>query len=92
VLGYVGQSSLHKRRSTRKQPCVVKMNWPLLPACHAGRLADHQTPVGSAPRHILWDADKKSQRPTFLVSFTFTVLFFSPQVSRKRLVGRVLAT
>jgi hypothetical protein len=57
---------------------------PHISACHAGLLADNRMPVGSAPRHILWDADKKSQRPTFLVSFTFTVLFFSPQVSRKR--------
>ena len=27
---------------------VPKTNWQMVSACHAGRLADHQTPVGSA--------------------------------------------
>jgi hypothetical protein len=35
-----------KRDTIRKQPGALKTNWPILSACHAGRLADHRTPVG----------------------------------------------
>ena len=45
--GYVGQPSLNKRCRTRKQSCIVKANWLFVSACHAGLLADNQTPVGS---------------------------------------------
>ncbi len=37
-----------RRSRTRKRPCVVKMNWMIESACHAGSLGDNWTPVGSA--------------------------------------------
>jgi hypothetical protein len=43
--GYLDHPFLEKRYKTRKQSSDLKMNWPLLPACHAGLLADNQTPV-----------------------------------------------
>ena len=45
--GYLDHPFLEKRYKTRKQSSDLKMNWPLLSACHAGLLADNQTPVGS---------------------------------------------
>jgi len=46
--GYLEHPFFHKRRRSLKQLYKLKMNWPLLSACHAGRLGDHPTPVGSA--------------------------------------------
>src|SRR5260221_5340327 len=66
----------NRQSRTRKQPCVVKMNWMIESACHAGMLGDNRTPVGSAPRHILWDADKISQHPTFLFVFLLASTHF----------------
>jgi hypothetical protein len=43
----LGPSVREKRHTIRKQPGALKANWPNLPACHAGRLGDHPTPVGS---------------------------------------------
>jgi len=43
----LGPSVLEKRHTRRKQPNALKTNWPIVSVCHAGRLADHQTPVGS---------------------------------------------
>jgi hypothetical protein len=43
----LGPSVLEKRYKTRKQPGALKKNRPLVSACHAGLLADNQTPVGS---------------------------------------------
>jgi hypothetical protein len=44
-------------------------------------------PVGSAPRRIKWDADKKSQRPTFLCVFALaSTLFPCSQVPYQRVV------
>jgi hypothetical protein len=64
-----------------------EMKWLLLPACHAGCLADNPTPVGSAPRHILWDADKISQHPTFLFVFLLASTHFRfSKVPYKRVV------
>jgi hypothetical protein len=36
-----------RQSRTRKQLCVGKMNWMIESACHAGRLGDKRTPVGS---------------------------------------------
>ena len=36
-----------RQSRTSKQSCVVKMNWMIVSACHAGSLADNRTPVGS---------------------------------------------
>ena len=36
-----------RQSRTRKQLCVVKMNWMIESACHAGMLGDNRTPVGS---------------------------------------------
>ena len=38
-----------RQSRTSKQSCVVKMNWMIVSACHAGSLADNRTPVGSGP-------------------------------------------
>jgi hypothetical protein len=43
----LGASVLEKRYTMRKQPGALKTNWPFVSACHAGRLGDHPTPVGS---------------------------------------------
>ena len=37
-----------RQSRTRKHLCVVKMNWMIKSACHAGSLGDNRTPVGSA--------------------------------------------
>ncbi len=47
LCGLLGPSVLEKRDTIRKPPGALKTNWPNLPACHAGHLADHRTPVGS---------------------------------------------
>jgi hypothetical protein len=44
----LGLSVLEKQVTIRKQPGALNTNWPIVSACHAGRLGDHPTPVGSA--------------------------------------------
>jgi hypothetical protein len=44
--GYSDHPFLNKRYKTRKQLYALKTNWLLVPACHAGLLADNPTPVG----------------------------------------------
>ncbi len=44
--GYL-ESVLEKRYAIRKMLSAPKKNWSIVSACHAGLLADHQTPVGS---------------------------------------------
>ena len=41
-----------RQSRTSKQSCVVKMNWMIVSACHAGSLADNRTPVGSVKLFI----------------------------------------
>jgi hypothetical protein len=36
-----------RQSRTSKLSCVVKMNWMIVSACHAGSLGDNRTPVGS---------------------------------------------
>jgi hypothetical protein len=43
----LGPSVLETRDKIRKQPGALQISWPIVSACHAGRLADHPTPVGS---------------------------------------------
>src|SRR5215813_10419270 len=43
----LGPSVLETRDTTRKKQSALKTNWPNVSACHAGRLGDHPTPVGS---------------------------------------------
>ncbi len=47
VLAKLSHSLVKKRDSTRKRLCALQKSWLAMSACHAGRLADNRTPVGS---------------------------------------------
>jgi fatty-acyl-CoA synthase len=57
-----GPSVLEKRDTRSKELGSLLTNWPFVSACHAARLGDHRTPVGSARTSVLSPADPWSRQ------------------------------
>jgi hypothetical protein len=47
VLCWLLEPSVLEKRDTTKRPGSLMTHWLFMSACHAGRLGDHPTPVGS---------------------------------------------